>query len=137
MKNFKHVAIAFSLLIGVLFFKSGQAVAQNDVLSSVKSAIKIGSSKDLSRHFDSKVSISFADGNSTDYSNTQAEFVMKNFFSKTGPTDFTYTFDGSSDKGKRYAIGSYSSRSGSFTVLVRLKEAKGRYMIHSMDFIED
>lgn len=112
---------------------SGQVMAQGGVMESVKSAMKAGSSKDLARSFNSTVELTLNGKEATSYSSTQAEFVMKNFFSKNAPVDFTYSHQGSSDKGQQYAIGTYSSKSGTYTVLVRMKESK----IQSMNFIKD
>ncbi|MFD2246802.1 DUF4783 domain-containing protein [Pontibacter ruber] len=133
MKNFKQIAVVFSLLFAVAFLSVGRAQAQGDVMGSVKSAIRIGSSKDLAKNFSSVVEITLESGDATSYSSNQAEFVMKNFFSKNAPVDFSYSHQGSSDKGQRYAIGTYTSKNGSYTVLVRLKESK----IQSLNFIKD
>lgn len=133
MKNLKQFAVVFSLLLVVVFMSGGQAVAQGSVMDGVKSAMKAGSSKDLSRNFSSVVELTLDGKEATSYSNTQAEFVMKNFFSKNAPVDFTYSHQGSSDKGQQYAIGTYSSKAGSYTVLVRMKDSK----IQSMNFIKD
>jgi hypothetical protein len=137
MKNFKQIAIVFSLLLVALFFSTEQVKAQGDALSNVKSAIKVGSSKDLARNFSSVVEITLDGGEATNYSSTQAEFVMKNFFGKNPPQDFSYSHQGASDKGQRYAIGTYSSKNGNYTVLVRMKESGGKFLIQSMNFIKD
>ncbi|WP_460925882.1 DUF4783 domain-containing protein [Pontibacter brevis] len=137
MKNLKHIAVAFSLLMVAVFFSAGQAVAQNDAMNSVKSAMKVGSAKDLSKNFSSMVEITLDGGEATSYSNTQAEFVMKNFFAKNAPVDFSVNHNGTSDKGQLYAIGTYASKGDSYTVLIRMKAANGKYLIHSMNFIKD
>ncbi|WP_439880776.1 DUF4783 domain-containing protein [Pontibacter sp. MBLB2868] len=137
MKNIKQIAVVFSLLLMAVFFTAGSAAAQGDAMGGVKSAIKVGSSKDLARNFSSVVEITLDGGEATNYSSTQAEFVMKNFFSKNPPVDFSYSHQGASDKGQRYAIGTYTSKSGSYTVLVRMKESGGKYLIQSMNFIKD
>ncbi|MCC9165442.1 DUF4783 domain-containing protein [Pontibacter harenae] len=141
MKEIKHIAAVFSLLIVFVWLCGGQAIAQNsfsdNVTDQVKTAMRTGSSKELARHFDNKVRISFVDEKPTDYSNTQAEFVMKNFFSKHPATDFSYGFDGDSNtKSKSYVIGTYTHEDGTFTVLIRLKESSGRYLVHSIEFIK-
>jgi hypothetical protein len=140
MKNFKTIAVVLFLALAATFLSTGQAVAQKDVFDGVEAALRAGSAKDLSRHFDSKVSLSFADEKPTDYSKTQAEFVMKNFFSKNPPTGFSYNFPTPSEsvkKDKRYVIGTYTHRNGSYTVLIRVKDAGGKFLIHSIDFIKD
>ncbi|MBD1397367.1 DUF4783 domain-containing protein [Pontibacter sp. JH31] len=140
MKNFKNIAVVLFLALITTLLSVGQAAAQKDVFDGVETALRVGSAKDLARHFDSKVSLSFADEKSTDYSKTQAEFVMKNFFSKYPPTGFAYNFPTPSEsvkKDKRYVIGTYTHRNGSYTVLIRVKDTGGKFLIHSIDFIKD
>ncbi|MDX5437742.1 MAG: DUF4783 domain-containing protein, partial [Pontibacter sp.] len=122
MKNLKHITVVFSLLLATVFFVSNQAVAQGDLMGSVKSAVKAGSSKDLARNFGGMVEITLENGDATSYSSTQAEFVMKNFFGKNPPVDFSYSHQGSSVKGQKYAIGTYTSKNGTYTVLIRMKD---------------
>ncbi|WP_161889544.1 DUF4783 domain-containing protein [Pontibacter russatus] len=137
MKNFKHLVVAFSLVMVAVLFTAGQAVAQGEAMSSVTSAMKAGSAKELSRNFGSMVEITLDGGEATNYSSTQAEFVMKNFFAKNAPVDFSVNHNGASDKGQLYAIGTYASKGDSYTVLIRMKSANGKYLIHSMNFIKD
>jgi hypothetical protein len=140
MKNFKSIAVVLFLALITSFLTIERASAQKDVFDGVETALRVGSAKDLARYFDSKVSLSFADEKSTDYSKTQAEFVMKNFFSKNPPTGFAYNFPTPSEsvrKDKRYVIGTYTQRNGSYTVLIRVKDSGGKFLIHSIDFIKD
>ncbi|MCX2740634.1 DUF4783 domain-containing protein [Pontibacter anaerobius] len=137
MKNFKHFAVAFSMLLVAFLMTAGQAVAQGDAMNNVKQAMKAGSAKDLSRNFGNMVEITLDGAEATSYSSTQAEFVMKNFFSKNAPVDFSVNHNGTSDKGQLYAIGTYSSKGGSYTVLIRMKSSGDKYLIHSMNFIKD
>jgi hypothetical protein len=140
MKKIKNIAVVLFLAFAASFITMGQAAAQKDVFDGVESALRAGSAKDLAKYFDSKVSLSFADEKATDYSKTQAEFVMKNFFSKNPPAGFTYNFPTPSEsvrKDKRYVIGTYTHRNGSFTTLIRVKNTGGKFLIHSIDFIKD
>ncbi|AKD02755.1 DUF4783 domain-containing protein [Pontibacter korlensis] len=137
MKNFKHFAVAFSMLLVAVLLTAGQAMAQGDAMNSVKQAMKAGSAKDLSRSFGNMVEITLDGSEATSYSSTQAEFVMKNFFSKNAPVDFSVNHNGTSDKGQLYAIGTYTSKGGSYTVLIRMKSSGDKYLIHSMNFIKD
>ncbi|TPE45494.1 DUF4783 domain-containing protein [Pontibacter mangrovi] len=137
MKNFKHLALAFTIMLVAVLMTAGQAVAQGDAMNNVKQAMKTGSAKELSKNFGSMVEITLDGSEATSYSSTQAEFVMKNFFSKNAPTDFSVNHNGTSDKGQLYAIGTYTSKGGSYTVLIRMKSSGGKYLIHSMNFIKD
>lgn len=125
------------MLLVAVVLSAGQAVAQGDAMTNVKAAMKMGSAKELSKNFGSMVEITLDGGDATSYSNTQAEFVMKNFFAKNAPQDFSVNHNGTSDKGQLYAIGTYASKADSYTVLIRMKAANGKYLIHSMNFIKD
>ncbi|WP_242921888.1 DUF4783 domain-containing protein [Pontibacter liquoris] len=137
MRTVRHIVVACTLLLVATFFTAGPAAAQGDVMGNVKAAMKIGSAKDLARNFSNVVEITLDGADATSYSNTQAEFVMKNFFSKNTPVDFSVNHDGTSEKGQLYAIGTYTAKNGSYTVLIRMKAAGGKYQIHSMNFIKD
>ena len=131
MKNIKLVLVLLLLTAG--FLGAGTANAQTEVPSEIKSAIQTGSSRDLARYFNNTVEIGF-DGAKSTYSKTQAEFVLKNFFSKNLPAGFEFDHQGSSDRGQRYAIGTYNTKTGAYRVFVVVKQANGSYLIDTMDF---
>jgi hypothetical protein len=131
MKNIKSVLMWVLLLVGLL--GTGTVSAQADVPGEIKTAIRNGSSRDLARFFNNTVEIGL-DGDKSSYSKTQAEFVLKNFFSKNSPAGFEFDHQGSSDKGQRYAIGTYNSKGGPYRVFVVVKQVNGTYMIDTIDF---
>lgn len=107
--------------------------AQDELINSVKVAIKAGNHKDLVNHFNEMIDLGF-DGEKRSYSKTQAEFVLKDFFIKYPPTDFQYVHKGASKEGLTYTIGNYQSKSTAFRVLVYIKDFKGAYKIDYLDF---
>jgi hypothetical protein len=131
MKNFK-LALIWVLLL-VLIVGTGSASAQGDVPAEIKTAIRNGSARDLAQYFNNTVEIGL-DGDKSSYSKTQAEFVLKNFFTKNAPTGFEFDHQGSSNQGQRYAIGTYNSKAGSYRVFVVVKQANGSYLIDTIDF---
>jgi hypothetical protein len=131
MKNIKLVLVGFLIIIGLA--KTGTAMAQTEVPGDIKTAIQAGSSRDLARFLNNSVEIGF-DGDKSTYSKTQAEFVLKNFFSKNAPAGFEFNHQGSSDRGQRYAIGTYNTKGGSYRVFVVVKQVNGTYFIDTMDF---
>jgi len=137
MKKIRYILVVFLLVLATAFFTTVPAAAQGEEMGNVKYAMKAGSAKDLARNFSNVVEITLDGGEATNYSNTQAEFVMKNFFSKNTPVDFSVNHDGTSEKGQLYAIGTYTSKGSSYTVLIRMKAAGGKYQVHSMSFIKD
>ncbi|MCC5920888.1 MAG: DUF4783 domain-containing protein [Cyclobacteriaceae bacterium] len=121
-----------------IFFLLGFSLPtiQNDDLSKVKVALKSSSSKELLKFMDERVDLNF-DNNNSNYSKTQAEFVLKDFFKKYPAKDFQYIHQGGSREGLVYAIGKYSHSSGSFRVLIRAREHQNTYSIYSMDFSKE
>lgn len=138
MMNKERVFYKTILTIGIYLLVSGlsECLAQNDVINNVKTAMKAGSSKELTKYFNDVVEM-VIDGDPADYSKTQAEFVLKDFFKKYPPADFQYIHQGASKEGIRYAIGKYTYDGGSFRVLLRAKEIKANYRVYSIDFTKD
>lgn len=138
MMNKKRVLYKTILTIGVYMLISGlsESYAQSDVINNVKTAMKAGSSKELTKYFNDVVEM-VIDGDPADYSKTQAEFVLKDFFKKYPPNDFQYIHQGASKEGIKYAIGKYTYDDGSFRVLLRAKEIKANYRVYSIDFTKD
>ena len=126
------------LLLGSLWLLTlAPALAQGpDNLAAVRLALRNGSSRELSQYFASTVEVGF-DGDKQGYSATQAEFVMKNFFSKTAPASFEYLHTGASNEGIPYAIGRYSGKAGTYRVFIKLKTSKAPPLIDTLDFTKE
>ena len=129
------------LIFGLLLSLEGTALvtpvkAQTEVLQSTNAALRIGSAKELARYFNNMVELGF-DGNKSSYSQTQAEFVLKDFFNKNTPTGFEIIHQGASKEGLRYAIGKYSHKGGSYRVYMLLKQNRGTYVIDTIDFTRE
>lgn len=137
MNNSKMLYKAI-LCFGFSFLISGLSLSygQSDVLNNVKTAMKTGSSKELTKHFHEVLEM-VIDGDPSDYSRTQAEFVLKDFFKKYPPTDFQYIHQGASKEGIRYAIGKYTYNDGAFRVLLRAKEIDDAFKVYSIDFTKE
>ena len=110
--------------------------AQSEVINNVRSSIKAGSSKELSKYLGDMVSLEI-EGVQSNYSKTQAEYVLRDFFKKYRPTDFQYVHQGASEGGLKYAIGRYSYDGGSFRVVLRSKNIGGTYKVSSLDFTKE
>lgn len=137
MNNRKNsIRIIFVFTFFILFGGVADSYGQSDVLNNVKTAMKAGSSKELTKYFHDVVEM-VIDGEPSDYSRTQAEFVLKDFLKKYPPTDFQYIHQGASKEGIKYAIGKYNYGEGSFRVLIRAKEFKEIYKIYSIDFTQE
>jgi hypothetical protein len=126
-----------TLFLGWLFLLSAVAAhAQSDNLAAVRSALRNGSSRELSQYFAPTVEIGF-DGDKRGYNSTQAEIVMKDFFSKNSPSTFEFIHQGQSGEGIQYAIGRYTGHGNSYRVYVKLKPSRGTPLIDTLDFTKE
>ena len=128
--------VLIPVFITIIFLTAMLASAQNDVISNVRTAIKTGSSKELSQYFGSVVVLNF-DGEKSIYSKSQAEFVLKDFFKKYEPVDVEYIHQGDSKKGFKYIMGKYRSENGSFRIYILFKKDDTQYYVDTMDFTRE
>ncbi|MGB3851362.1 MAG: DUF4783 domain-containing protein [Tunicatimonas sp.] len=112
------------------------ANGQNEVINNVRDALKTGSSRELSTHFNNTVEISI-NGEKASYSRNQAEFVLKDFFSKYPPQGFRYVHQGSSKEGLKYTVGTYTHDRGEFRVFMLIKQFGSSYMVDKIDFNQE
>lgn len=129
------VKITFFLLLSS--YGLSDVHAQNESLfAEVRSALKAGSSKELSQHFNDTIELNIDDESGT-YSNVHAEIYLKEFFKKHEPISFEYAHRGGSPEGLNYAIGNYVHSEGTFVVLIRAKKIKGEEKIYIIDFTKE
>ncbi len=126
--------VLFLLMVTMVICQLGYG--QSEVINNVRSSIKAGSSKELSNYLGDMISLEI-DGVQSNYSKTQAEYVLKDFFKKYPPNDFQYVHQGASEGGLKYAIGRYSYEGGSFRVVLRSKMVNGTYKVSSLDFTKE
>ena len=107
--------------------------AQSETINNVRAALRAGSSKELVKNFNKSIELNF-DGEKSNYSRTQAEFVLRDFFKKYPPSDFQYIHQGASKQGLTYVIGKYTYESGSFRVLLYIKKFNESYFVDLIDF---
>ena len=122
------------LIAGIWVILSfSNAHSQSTVINNVRAALKTGSSKELIKSFNTTVELNF-DGEKSNYSRTQAEFVLKDFFKKYPPSDFEYIHQGASQQGLTYVIGKYTYDGGSYRVLIYIKKINTDYLVDLIDF---
>lgn len=125
-----------SFLIVLVFFCNSfpqPANAQSAVINDLRTALKTGSSRELVKHFNNMVELNF-DGDKSNYSKSQAEIVLKEFFKKYPSDDFQLIHQGASKQGLTYVIGMYTFESGSFRVLILIKKFNNAYLVDNIKF---
>ena len=134
MKSIRLLIIPFIYLIAL--FTGFPAAAQDTEIGNVRMAIKTGSSKELAKYFGDNVEIHF-DGERSNYSKSQAEFVLRDFFKKYPPVDFQYVHQGNSGEGLKYAIGKYMISNGSYRIWLLFKKNGNLYYVDTIDFTRE
>jgi len=119
------------LLIGLVAFSAG--VNAQTVFNPMREAIKNGRAGDLAKYLNTSIDLNL-EGEVNTYSKAQAEFVLRDFFKKHAPSDFTIVHSGTSKAGLQFAIGKYKSGNDSYDVLMRVREVDKVYLIHEMSF---
>jgi hypothetical protein len=138
MLNFNKIQplVISGLLILFIILGILPVMAQENVINNVRTAIRTGSSRELSQYFGSIVELNF-DGEKSSYSKSQAEFVLKDFFKKNPPKDFEYIHQGSSKQGFRYVIGKYTIENSSFRIWILFKKDNDQYFVDTIDFTRE
>ena len=115
MKRIFTLLTIGTLLSSFAFFSS---------IDEVIGAIKAGNATEIARYFDNTVEINMPD-KSGSYSKSQAELVLKDFFSTNTVKGFVLDHKGE-NSGSQYCIGTLTTRSNIYrtTVFMKLKGDK-------------
>ena len=107
----------------------------NSVIIPIISAIQDGSSNELARHLNSSITLNI-DGRQGDYSKTQAEIVLKEFFKKNPPLEFSLVFKKENLNSISSYIGNYTCVQGSFKVFIKISQEGSNFHIFSLVFLK-
>ncbi|MEO7800549.1 MAG: DUF4783 domain-containing protein [Ginsengibacter sp.] len=101
-------------------------------VSEIVHALNTGNAALVSKFFDKTVEISLPDKSSS-YSKSQAELILKDFFSTNGVTRFALIHTG--DKlGSQYCIGSLQTHNGTFRTTIYLKQKGDKQVLQELKF---
>lgn len=127
--------IFFSLgLLASLLNNPTLAQTEDEIITTAKTAISAGSSKEIIKLCHSAIEIGLGEEKAT-YSQSQAEFVLKDFFTKNPPKEFSYIHKGASKEGLKYVIGKYVATNGNnYRVYILVKSTPNGFRIDTLDF---
>jgi len=129
----KNISLTLLIFIVLLFKFSATAAG---TLENIATAIQAGNAKELAKYFDNNVDITVYNKEEM-YSKTQAEMVIKDFFSKNPPSSFKIIHKGTSNQGSEYAIGTLVTNVGSFRTYIYVKQKATSYSIQEIRFEKD
>ncbi len=106
----------------------------DDIIDEIVQSIKNGDAAWLSSFFSSTIILTVPDNEGT-YSKTQSELIMKNFFTKNPPRNFSIKQKGFSGEGSQFAIGNYVSTTGKlYRTYFLLTRTNNKYFITLLEF---
>ena len=108
-------------------------IVDDDVTNNIVAAITVGDAKKLSAYFNSTVDLTVPTGDGT-YSKSQAEMIVKNFFTQYPPVSFKINQQGSSNEGSQFSIGTLITKTAKFRTYFLLKKVNGVMLIHQLQF---
>ena len=123
----KSIVLAFFMIT----LSVGHVSAQE--FDNIAANIRKGDASGLSKYFGANVEISIKDAQNS-YSKSQAEAVLKNFFSVHAPKSFTIVHQGQSPEGAKYFIGTLSTSAGTYRTYVYAKQVSTTFVIQEIRF---
>jgi len=123
MKHF----FTLSLLV-VLCSSFVKFVGIDDVIA----AMKTGNSAAVARFFDKSVEISMPD-KSNSYSKSQAELVLKDFFTSNPVKSFEIIHKGE-NAGSQYCIGTLQTKNGTYRTTIFMKQKDNSQVLQELRF---
>lgn len=123
MKKFFTLITIGALLSSFTFLSS---------IDEVISAMKDGNAASIARYFDNTVEINTPDKNNS-YSKSQAELVLKDFFSSNAIRSFNVLHKGE-NSGSQFCIGTLVTRNGSFRTTIFMKQKGDKQVLQKITF---
>lgn len=128
--------ISTLLLVMLIAIVPIKALEPPGIIENISAAIKAGNSNELAKYFSSTVEV-IIPGSEGVFSKSQAEMILKDFFSKATPLSFVVNQKGNSTGGAQFIIGTYKSKSELLNVYILLKPFGGQLLIQQLHFESD
>lgn len=106
-------------------------ISQNGI-EDVIGALKTGNTPGLSKYFDNYVDITMPD-KSSNYSKSQAELIIKDFFANNGVKNFEVKHRGDNENGE-YCIGTLQTKNGNYRTKVYMRVKGNKQVIQEIGF---
>jgi len=118
----------FTILATVFALSFTTFTGLNDVIN----AIKTGNAVSVSKYFDNTVEIT-VNGKSSNYSKTQGEVVLRDFFANNAVKSFTVLHQGQSG-GSEFCIGTLITSNGNYRTTLNLKQKGDKQSLQEIKF---
>lgn len=125
MKTFLLIAFATSSLL----FSAYTPIYS---IEEVVTAMRSGNANQLSKYFDDRIDIQLPT-KSDNYSRTQAEMILKDFFSSNEVTNFQVKHKGENN-GAQFCIGLLQTKNGNYRTKLYMKQKGERQVLQEIGF---
>ena len=125
MKTFLPIALA---TLSILFTSYKPFYSIEEVVTAMRS----GNANQLSRYFDDRIDIQLP-SKSDNYSRTQAEMILKDFFSSNEVKNFQVKHKGENN-GAQFCIGLLQTRNGNYRTKLYMKQKGDRQVLQEIGF---
>jgi hypothetical protein len=99
-------------------------VGAGEPYDNINMAIRSGNAKEISKFFSTSVNLKIFDKEDV-YSKTQAELILKDFFTKNTVKSYAMLHQGNSKNGAQYLIGKLETSTGVYRTYVYIKKEAG------------
>lgn len=123
MKSFFTISFLFALLSSFIV---------NVGIDDVIAAMKTGNASMVAKYFDNSVDISMPD-KSNNYSKSQGELVLKDFFTSNPVKSFEIIHKGE-NAGSQYCIGTLQTRNGAYRTTIFMKQKGDKQVLQELRF---
>ena len=125
---FKSITFTLVLTFGFSFLLFAQS--SNTISPDIVSATRAGSASDLAKYFNNNIELVIPQKSGI-FSKSQAEMVLKDFFTQNPPDGFKIIHEGSRQNAS-FAIGNYTTGSNVYRISFLTKKEKGNLLIHQL-----
>ncbi len=127
-------------ILTLLLFRSSELQAGhpadlslNEISDKIADAIRAGDASRLASSFAPTIHLSVP-GKKGDFSKTQAEVIMRDFFNQYPPTSFSVNSEGKTSGTNYYTLGVYTSGSVQFKTYYVIQKSDSDITLHILKF---
>lgn len=125
------------LTAGMIFliFLTTAASTSDEILEGISLAFRAGNAVELAKYFNASIELVILEEEDV-YSKSQAEQIIRKFFTEHKPSVFKIIFKGGKETSS-YAIGTLTTSNGIFRVYLLIKKKDDQPLIHQLRIEEE
>ncbi len=131
----KKILQLIGMLWIILIFPVSLSGQTEKIPDGIVLSFKAGNAEELAKHFHNNVELIILEKEDV-YSKTQAEQIIRKFFSDHNPEAFKIIFEGGKEN-SQYAIGSLTAADTIYRVYILIKKQDGKPLIHQLRIEEE